>query len=129
MRVVNAAMMREMQIAENVQMNEKKKKDDAKEKRKERSRMRQKEEAEKNRKKNKMMNWLVRRNMDDGTCGDMIDGESDVAMNVADVVGGLEHGKLENRKLEITTVGRVSSRRGNVGSTGNKGVGEEEGYG
>ena len=36
-RVASAVMMREMQIAENVQMNEKKKKDDAKEKRKERN--------------------------------------------------------------------------------------------
>ena len=41
-------MMREMLNAENVQMIEKKKKDDAKERRKEKSRLRQREEAEKN---------------------------------------------------------------------------------
>ena len=102
------------------------KKCDNKEKIEERNRMRQREEAEKNRKKNKMMNWLVRRNMDEESCGEMLDGDSDVAQNVAEVVGGMGQGKLENRELVITTVGRVSSRWGNVGSLGDKGVGEEE---
>ena len=86
--------------------------------------MRQREEAENNRKKSKMMNWLVRRNMDDEAYGEIIDGKSDIAMNVADVIGGIQQGKLENRKLDITTVGITNSRRGIDGIVGNKEVGE-----
>ena len=119
-------MMREMQIAESVQMSEKKKKNDAREMKNERNRIKQREVAERNRKKNKMMDWLVRRNMDEETCGEMIYGNSDVAQNLVEVVGGMKQGKLENAKLAIATVGRIESRRANVGSLGDKGVCEEE---
>ena len=120
-------MMREMQIAESVQMSEKKKKNDAREMKNERNRIKQREVADRNRKKNKIMDWLVRRNMDEETCGEMIYGNSDVAQNLVEVVGGMKQGKLENAKLAIATVGRIESRRGNVGGLGDMGDGEEEG--
>ena len=64
--------------------------------------------------------------MDEETCGEMMDGTQDIARNLADVVVGMGQGKLENRKLAIATGGKTESRRGNVGSLGDKGVGEEE---
>ena len=118
-------MMREMQVAESVQMSVEKKKIGAREKKREKGRLRQREEAERNRKKSKMMDWLVRRKMDDELSGEMVDGTQDVALNLADVVGGMGQGKLENRKLEIMTVG-TNSRNGKTGGLGDKEVGEEE---
>ena len=44
-----------------------------------------------------MMDWLVRRNMDEEMCGEMMDGTQDVALNLADVVGGEGQSKLEDR--------------------------------
>ena len=72
-----------------------------------------------------LMDWLVRRKMDHELSGDMVDGTQDVALNLADVVGGMGQGKLENRKLEIMTVG-TNSRNGKTGGLGDKEVGEEE---
>ena len=88
-RMTNVEMMREMQIAESDQMSVEKKKIDAREKRREKGHLKQREEADRNRKKNKMMDWLVRRNMDDELSGEMMDGSQDVALNFADVVGGM----------------------------------------
>ena len=64
--------------------------------------------------------------MDEETCGEMMDGTQDVALNFADVVGGMGQGKLENRELVVATNGKNESRSGNVGSLGDKGVCEEE---
>ena len=80
-RVTTVMMKREMRVAENVQMNVERKKVNAREKRKEKERQKQKEEAERNRKKNKMMSWLVRRNMDDALRDKMVDETQDVALN------------------------------------------------
>ena len=65
-RMTTMMMMREMQVAENVQMSVDKKKIDAREKRREKRLVKQREEADRNRKKSKMMDWLDRRKMDDG---------------------------------------------------------------
>ena len=90
--------------------------------------MRQREEAEKNRKKSEMMNWLVRRKIDDEDCGEMIDEKSDVVLNKVDAIGELDQGKLESSKLDIMTVGTENSRGENVGGVGNKEARETEGY-
>ena len=58
-----------------------------------RSRGKKQKEAERNRKKNKMK----RRNMDDALCGEMVDETQDVALNLADFVGGGGQSELENR--------------------------------
>ena len=122
--MTNVKMMREMQIAGSVQMSAEKKKIDATEKRREKGRLKQREEADRNRKKSKMMDWLVRRKMDDDLIGEMMYGTQDVALNLADVVGSMGQGKLESRELDITTVGLKDSRNGKTGSLGDKG--EEE---
>ena len=88
--------------------------------------MKQREEAEKNREKSKMMNWLVRRKMDDDDCGEMVIEKSDVELNVVDVIGEVSQGKLESKKLDIMTVGSENSRGGNVGGAGDKEARERE---
>ena len=122
-RMTTVMMMR---VAENVQMNVERKKVNAREKRKEKERQKQKEEAERNRKKNKMMSWLVRRNMDDALRDEMVDETQDIALNLADVVGGGGQSELENRTRGIMTVGG-DSRGGKTGGLGDKEVGKEDG--
>ena len=64
--------------------------------------------------------------MDDALRDEMVDETQDIALNLADVVGGGEQSELENRTRGIMTVGG-DSRGGKTSGLGDKGVGEDDG--
>ena len=51
-----------------------------------------------------MVNWLVRRKIYDDDCGEMVIEKSDFKLNVVDVIGEVDQGKLESKKLDIMTI-------------------------